>query len=152
MLRSTEPDREDGSEIVDGANDAILFADRKGVIRLWNSGAESIFGHTEDEALGQTLDLIIPDRFRQRHWEGFNAAMLTGSTKYSRDLLAVPAVAKDEGRRSIEFSMVIMTDTGGVPIGAAAIVREVSERRQREKELTDRIADLEARVGEESAT
>ena len=139
-------------QIVDGANDAILFADKEGVIRLWNAGAESVFGHTESEALGQTLDLIIPERFRERHWEGFNAAMTTGSTKYSRDLLAVPAVSKDEGRRSIEFSMVILTDGDGAPIGAAAIVREVSERRQREKELTDRIGDLEARLGEGSST
>ncbi len=135
-------------QIVDGASDAILFADREGVIRLWNSGAESVFGHTESEALGQTLDLIIPERFRERHWEGFNAAMTTGSTKYSRDLLAVPAVSKDEGRRSIEFSMVILKDGDGAALGAAAIVREVSERRQREKELTDRIADLEGRLGE----
>ena len=75
-------------QIVDNARDAIIFADREGVIRLWNSGAEDIFGYNASEAVGQTLDLIIPERFRQRHWEGYRKVMATGVTKYSKELLA----------------------------------------------------------------
>ena len=73
------------------AQDAVIFADRSGVIRLWNSGAEAIFGYEAAEALGQTLDLIIPERLRERHWEGYHRTMTTGLTRYGEGLLAVPA-------------------------------------------------------------
>ena len=79
-------------QIVDQAPDAIVFADRDGVIRLWNAGAEAMFGYGVDEAVGQTLDLIIPERLRARHWTGFNNTMATGVTRYARQVLAVPAI------------------------------------------------------------
>ena len=94
--------------IVENSPMAILFADREGKIRLWNSGAETIFGYTEEEALGQSLDLIVPERQRPRHWEGWEKVMASGVTKYGRDPLAVPAMRKDGSRISIEFNVVLV--------------------------------------------
>lgn len=133
-------------QIVDGAPDAILFVDTEGVIRLWNAGAEAMFGHGEAESIGRTLDLIIPERFRERHWEGFRAVMSTGVTKYAQDMLAVPAVTKDGARISIEFTISLLKDDAGTPLGAAAVIRDVTERRAREREMQERLSELEAQV------
>ena len=133
-------------QIVEDAQEAIIFADRDGIIRLWNSGAQAIFGYTAEEALGQTLDLIIPQQYRDRHWEGYNRVMSTGKTRLDKELLAVPAIRKDGGRVSLEFSIVLMRDTNNELIGIAAIIHEVTERRQREKEMKERLATLEAKM------
>jgi PAS domain S-box-containing protein len=130
--------------IVEDAPDAIIFADREGVIRLWNAGAQAVFGHRPEEALGQTLDLIVPERLRARHWEGFHRVMATGVTRYGRELLAVPAIGKDGGRISVEFSIVMLRDTAGEPLGIAAILRDVTERWQEQRRLRQRLAALEA--------
>ena len=130
-------------EIVDKAADAIIFADGEGIIRLWNSGAESIFGYSADEALGQTLDLIVPEKLRQRHWEGYRTVMATGKTKYGKETLAVPAVTKGDNSISIEFTIVLVAGDSGEPLGTAAIIRDVTERWQKEKELKKRLAELE---------
>jgi PAS domain S-box-containing protein len=80
-------------QIVDGSPDAVVFGDAKGIIRLWNAGAEAIFGFTSGEALGQSMDIIIPERLRGRHWEGYDRVMATGVSRYGAgDLLAVPAI------------------------------------------------------------
>ena len=126
------------------APDAILFADREGIIRLWNQGAERIFGCTAEEAIGQSLDLIIPEKLRERHWEGFHKTMATGETRYGTEMLAVPAIHQDGSRMSTEFSIVLLSDDDGKPLGVAAIMRDITERRQQEKELRDRLAELEA--------
>lgn len=131
-------------QIVNDAQDAIVFADREGVIRLWNSGAKGIFGYDTSEALGQTLDLVIPERFRQRHWEGYRKVMATGVTRYSKELLAVPGARKDGTRISLEFTIVLLKGADGSPIGAAAIMRDVTERWQREKATAERLLELEA--------
>lgn len=125
------------------APDAILFADQRGIIQLWNKGAERIFGCSANDAIGQSLDLIIPEKFRKRHWDGFNKTMETGETSYSINLLAVPAVHHSGAKLSTEFSIVMLNDDDGKPIGVAAILREVTERYQKEKMLRDRLADLE---------
>jgi len=130
-------------EIVYGTQDAIIFADRDGFIVLWNSGAENIFGYSAQEALGQTLDLIIPEKMRARHWDGYRKVMEGGSTRYGQELLAVPATRKDGGRISIEFSILLLRSSIGVILGAAAIIRDVTARWQREKELKERLAALE---------
>ncbi len=133
-------------QIVEGAPDAIIFVDSDGVIRLWNAGAEAMFGHGAAEATGQTLDLIIPERLRERHWEGYRTVMSSGVTKYAEGLLAVPAVTKDGARISIEFTISLLKDTTGVPLGAAAVIRNVTERRAGERETQERIAQLETQV------
>lgn len=132
--------------IVEEAQDAIIFADRDGVIRLWNSGAEALFGYRAPEALGQTLDLIIPRGLRARHWQGYRRVMATGVTRYGRELLAVPAVRKDGSRVSLEFSIALLRDEQGQLLGAAAILRDVTARWQQEKALKERLAELEAKV------
>jgi PAS domain S-box-containing protein len=131
-------------QIVEGAQDAIIFADPDGIIRLWNSGAEALFGYSAEEALGQTLDLIVPEKLRQRHWEGYRQVMATGVTRYGSDILAVPALKKDDSRISVEFTIILLSDDAGKPVGTAAIIRDVTERWQKEKELKKRLAELES--------
>jgi PAS domain S-box-containing protein len=92
--------------ILSGRSDAIIAADRDGIIRFWNPGAERLFGYSRDEALGQSLDLIIPQRLRQRHWDGYSRVIQTGHSRYgNNDVLAVPAHRKDGATISVEFAM-----------------------------------------------
>lgn len=133
-------------QIVEKAQDAVIFADRDGIVRLWNSGAEIIFGYSPEKALGKTLDLIIPEKLRDRHWEGYRQVMETGVTRYGKEVLAVPGIRKDGSRVSIEFTIVLLADENGDPLGTAAIIRDVSERWQREKEMKKRLAELEAKA------
>jgi PAS domain S-box-containing protein len=134
--------------IVENSPMAIMYADREGKIRLWNSGAETVFGYTAKEALGQSLDLIVPERQRQRHWEGWEKVMASGVTKYGRDPLAVPAMRKDGSRISIEFNVVLVRDDRGELAGVAAMVQDVTARWQKQKELNARLAALEAKAKE----
>jgi PAS domain S-box-containing protein len=135
-------------KIVENSPMAILFADREGKIRLWNAGAETVFGYTAQEALGQSLDLIVPERQRARHWEGWVKVMATGVTKYGRDPLAVPAVRKDGARISIEFNVVLVRTDSGELAGVAAMVQDVTARWQKQKEMNARLAALEAKAKE----
>ncbi len=135
-------------QIVEGSPDAIVLGDSKGVIRLWNAGAEAIFGFTAAEAVGQSMDLIIPERLRARHWDGYDRVMATGQTRYGKgDLLAVPAVTKDGRTISIEFTIQMLKGPGGEILGPVATIREVTKRFQREKELGRRLKELEAKAG-----
>ena len=100
-------------QIVEKAADAIIFADIEGIIRFWNSGAEAIFGYPAEEVLGETLDLIVPEKLREKHWEGYRKVMATGKTKYGKETLAVPAITKGDNRISIEFTIVLVTSDSG---------------------------------------
>ncbi|BCS54474.1 PAS domain S-box protein [Geobacter sp. SVR] len=131
-------------QIVQNVSDAVMFSDREGIIRLWNAGAERMFGFAAEEALGQSLDLIIPENLRARHWEGYFRVMQSGSSHYSIDLLSAPALRRDGTRISTEFSMVLVKDDSGQMLGVAAVIRDVSARWQREKELKERVRELEA--------
>lgn len=132
------------TQIVDGTGDAVIFADRDGIIRLWNSGAERIFGYTAAEAIGASLDIIIPENLRGRHWDGYHRSMATGHTRYGAgDMLAVPALHKDGHRLSIEFS-IAMVRQGDEVVGVGAIMRDVTMRWHQERELRARLAKLEA--------
>jgi PAS domain S-box-containing protein len=130
-------------QIVDFAEDGILFADRDGVIKVWNSGAETIFGYTREEAIGESLDLIVPEKLRERHWEGYHKVMATGETSYGSELLKVPAAHKDGKRISVEFTIILVRDHQNGILGSAAIVRDVTERWQHERELKGRLNLLE---------
>lgn len=132
--------------IVEDSPVAIIFADHEGIIRLWNAGAEAMFGYGAEEALGQSLDLIVPERQRSRHWEGYRKVMSTGVTKYGRDLLAVPAMTKDGKRISIEFSIALLRAPTGELLGSAAILQDVTERWEKQKELRARLTALEAKL------
>ena len=133
--------------IVEESPIAILFADREGKIRFWNAGAEALFGYPAQEALGQSLDLIVPERQRARHWEGWDRVMASGVTKYGRDALAVPALKKDGSRISIEFNIVLLRARSGELAGAAALIQDVTARWQKQKEMNARLAALEAKAG-----
>ena len=134
-------------QIVEGSNDAIMFSDREGIIRLWNRGAEHMFGYAASEVLGQSLDLIIPENLRGRHWDGYYRVMESGESRYSTELLAAPALRKDGTRISTEFSMVMVKSDDGKVLGVAANIRDVTARWQREKELKERIKELTAHQG-----
>ncbi len=132
--------------IVEGAGDAILFADREGKIRYWNAGAAAMFGWSAVEALGNSMDLIIPERLRGRHWAGWDEVMRTGHTRYGRDIPAVPASRKDGAPLSIEFTIQLVWDDEGKLVGASAIIRDVTERFQRDRETRRRLSELEAKA------
>lgn len=131
-------------QIVTQAPDAIIMADREGVIRLWNQGAEAVFGFQAAEALGQSLHLIIPENLRSRHDDSYKRVMQTGQTRYASDLLAVPALHKDGRRLSVEFTVTLIKNPAGQIQGAAAIIRDVTARWERDRALQRRLADLTA--------
>jgi PAS domain S-box-containing protein len=115
--------------LLQSMSDAIIASDSEGTITFWNPGAERIFGFSRFEAVGQSLDLIIPERLRARHWAGYTQVMGTGESRYGHgDLLSVPALRKDGTRLSIEFTIVPLKDEAGAMIGMAAILRDVTAR------------------------
>ena len=135
-----ELDSEVVLRVVSEAPDGVVILDREGVIRYWNRGAERIFGRTGSEMIGSALDVIIPTRLRQRHWDRFRAAMARGSTKYGEDdLLAVPAIAADGRTVSIEFSIVLVGNAGGDIGHVGAIIRDVTARWDAERETRRRL-------------
>ncbi len=122
-------------------SDAIIAADRGGIIRFWNPGAERIFGYAADEALGQSLDLIIPERLRQRHWDAYKRVMQTGQSRYGKsDVLAVPALRKDGTTISVEFTIAPLRETGRL-IAVVAIMRDVSKRFEEMRALKRKLAE-----------
>ncbi|MCH7769316.1 MAG: PAS domain S-box protein [Nitrospinae bacterium] len=135
-------------QVLEQAQDAIVVSDRDGMICLWNRAAEAMFGYPAGEAVGQSLDIIIPERFREQHWEGYHKVLETGVTRYGTELLAVPGVRKDGERISLEFSISILSDEAGERMGFAAILRDVTERWKEQKALRERLADLEAKAGD----
>jgi PAS domain S-box-containing protein len=124
------------------APDAIIYADEQGLIQLWNRSAERIFGFPEAEALGKTLDIIIPESLRGRHWQGYRATMQTGNTRYGvGETLAVPAMRKDGQRISIEFTILPFRDDAGRIVGIAAILRDVTVRFEEMRALRRQLAE-----------
>ena len=138
-------------QLVNDAPDAILIADQEGIIRFWNSGAEQMFGYAAAEAVGRSLDLIIPENLRSRHWEGYWRVMASGETKYKTGLLSSPGVRKDGTRVSLEFSMVLLRNEAGAMAGCASIMRDVTERWKKEKALKERLAACEAKPADPAA-
>jgi PAS domain S-box-containing protein len=132
--------------IVAESRDAIIFMDRDGLVRLWNAGAEAMFGYRAAEMEGRSLDLIIPEKLRDRHNEGFRRVMESGESRYASELLAVPGLGKDGARISLEFTITLVKDDEGEVLGAAAIIRDVTARWQRDQELNKRLAALEGQV------
>jgi PAS domain S-box-containing protein len=131
--------------LVEAAGDAIIVADIAGRIVLWNPAAERLFGFTGTEAVGRSLDLLIPERFRERHWTGYRAVMETGQTRYGTQVLRVPALRKDGQRLSVAFTVALLHAPEGHCTGIAAIVRDDTVRWQEEQALRRRLAALEAR-------
>lgn len=122
--------------------DAVIYADAAGVIRFWNAGATRVFGFTAQEAMGQSLDIIIPESLRERHWTGFNTTMRTGKSRYGAgNLLSVPAIRKDGVRISVEFTIVPFHDVNGQMEGIAAVLRDVTPRFEELRDLRRQVAN-----------
>jgi PAS domain S-box-containing protein len=133
-----------GMALLDSASDAIVASDRAGNIIVWNPGAERIFGFTEKEALGQSLDIIIPEPFRERHWEGYNETAASGQSRYGAgDMLAVPGLKKDGTRNSIEFTIVLIKGKTGEVEAMVSVIRDVTKNFTAMKELKKKVAELE---------
>ena len=131
-------------ELVAAVGDAIIAADVSGAIVLWNPGAVQMFGYTEEEATGRSLDLITPERLRNRHWEGYHKSMATGTTKYGNDLLRVPAAHKDGRTLSIAFTVAMLFTPENKVHAIVAIIRDETTRFNDERALKKRVAELEA--------
>lgn len=130
--------------ILSTPSDAIVAADRDGIIRVWNPGAERIFGFAAADAIGRSLDLIIPERLRQRHWDGYRHTMATGQSRYGEgDLLAVPALRQDGSTISVEFTIVPLKAPTGEMTGIVAILRDVTQRFQETRALKRKLAEAE---------
>jgi PAS domain S-box-containing protein len=134
-------------QLVDALGDAVIICDRDGVIRLWNAAAERLFGFTPAEALGSSLDLIIPERLRERHWAGFTRTMATGQTRYQHDVLRVPAMHKDGRTLSIAFTVGLLLAAQRTVTGLVAVIRDETKRFAEERDLRKRLAELEGKHG-----
>jgi PAS domain S-box-containing protein len=133
-------------QLVEAVGDAIVISDAKGAITLWNPAAERMFGFTQGEALGQSLDLIIPERQRQRHWDGYQKTMDTGITRYGNDVLRVPAVHKDGHALSIAFTVALLHTADNKVAAIVAVIRDESSRFAEDRALRKRLAELETRL------
>jgi len=136
----------DPATLLEALADAVMVCDAKGAIVLWNPACERMFGYTEAEALGQSMDLIIPERLRKRHWEGYDKTMATGVTKYGSDVLRVPAVDKAGKSLSIAFTVAMLHAPDGKVSAIASVIRDETSRFNDERALKKRLADLEAKL------
>ena len=136
----------DLSALVAALGDAVMVCDAAGAITLWNPACERMFGHTEAEVMGKTMDMIIPERLRKRHWEGYEKTMATGITKYGSDVLRVPAVDKQGRTMSIAFTVAMLYAPDGKVSAIASVIRDETARFNDERALKKRLAELEAQL------
>ena len=137
----------DSRKLVEAIGDAVIAADPAGAITLWNPAAERMFGHTQAEAMGKSLDIIVPQRQQQRHWDGYNKTMETGKTRYGNDVLRVPAVHKDGHTLSIAFTVALLHSADGKVSSIVAVVRDESAKFAEERALKKRLTELEQQAG-----
>ena len=119
--------------ILDDVADALIYADRSGTIRRWNRASTTLFGFTAQDALGQSLDLIIPEHLRAAHWKGFDAALASGIMKLAGRPTLTRATHKDGRKLYIEMTFALVKDEGGAVLGSVAMARDVTERVMRER-------------------
>lgn len=130
--------------------DALIFADREGKIRIWNAAAEALFGIPASAAIGQSLDLIIPERLRAAHWEGFHRAIATRQTRLAGKAVITRATTAAGASIYVEMSFALVHDENGEVLGSVSLARDATERRQRERTLQQRMSALEAQSGPEA--
>ncbi len=136
----------DFAKLVDSIGDAVVISDAQGIIIYWNPSAERIFGFNKTEALGSTMDFIVPERLRHRHNEGYEHSMQTGTTRYGDKLLTVPALHKSGKPLSIAFTVSMIFDENHKAVAVAAFIRDDTERFTEQRALKKRIAELEAQL------
>jgi PAS domain S-box-containing protein len=141
----------DVARLVEQAPDAMIFAGRDGVIRVWNAAAERIFGYRAADAVGQSLDIIIPEKLREAHWAGYDRALAAGETKYRGQSLPTRAARQDGSEMYVELSFAIVRDGDGAVAGAMAQARDITERFERERAMRRRPRELEALAESPSA-
>ena len=141
----------DFEQLVRGMGDAVVVSDAQGAIVVWNAAATRLFGFSEEEALGRPLDLIIPDRLRGRHNEGYAKTVETGITRYGTSLLKVPALHKDGRQLSIAFTVALLTGAQGEVQGVAAVIRDDTARFNEDRAMRRRIAELEQAAARSAA-
>ncbi|HWX02293.1 PAS domain-containing protein [Collimonas sp.] len=141
----------DLDQLVQAVGDAIVISDAGGAITLWNPAAERMFGFSQQDALGKSLDLIIPERQRQRHWDGYQKTMESGVTRYGNDVLRVPAVHKDGHTLSIAFTVALLRTPAGKVAAIVAVIRDESSRFAEDRALRKRLAEFEARLAAQVA-
>jgi PAS domain S-box-containing protein len=129
--------------LMDQGSEGLIYADQAGAIRVWNTGCEKIFGHSAEEALGQSLDIIIPEKLRAAHWKGFNAALETGTLKYKDHVMTTRAVHKDGSTRYVDLSFFMVSDAQGKSIGSMSVARDCTERYLKDRELKAKLMELE---------
>lgn len=129
--------------LIANAGEAVIVADAEGVIRFWNPAAETMFGHSRDQALGATLDIIVPDKLRDAHWDGYRRVMATGETRYAGETLSVPALRADGERISVSFTVSLVTAGDGTVLGIGAIMRDVTAQWEEQRAARRRVAELE---------
>jgi PAS domain S-box-containing protein len=132
--------------LIEHLADAVIFADRAGLIQVWNAGAEAVFGYSSDEVLGRRLDVLIPERLRPAHWAGFDAAIETGHMKHGRESMTTRSIHRDGTDLYVDLSFALVKDDTGRVMGAVAVARDISSRFRAEKESRRHIAELEAQV------
>lgn len=131
------------AQLIANAGDAFIVADPEGVIRFWNPAAETMFGYPRDEAIGSTLDIIVPESQRKAHWDGYFNTMLTGRTKYGGQTLSVPAIRADGTRVSVSFTVALLLHPDGSVAGIGAVMRDVTAEWEQKKTARRRLAELE---------
>jgi PAS domain S-box-containing protein len=129
-------------DILRSMPEALIFADLQGIIRLWNPGAETVFGFAATEALGQSLDLIIPERLRKAHWEGFNKAIVRGGTLPGRTSLITRSLHKSGEPIYVDMSFAMVKNMAGQMLGSMAVARDATKRFLEEKNLRRQLAEL----------
>jgi PAS domain S-box-containing protein len=134
-------------QLIEAFGDAVIVSDSDGSISFWNPAAEHLFGFTSAEAVGKSLDLIIPERFRERHWSGYAKTMSTGETRYAHDVLRVPALRKDGRPLSIAFTVGLLYDPKRKVVGIVAVIRDDTARFTEERDLHERLAEFEKSSG-----
>jgi PAS domain S-box-containing protein len=136
----------DMQALVGAMGDAVVVCDVQGRVVVWNAGAERIFGWSAAEALGQRMDMIVPERLRKRHWEGYDHSMASGTTQYAHDVLRVPAVDKAGRAMSIAFTVFMLFGDDGKPSACGSVIRDETDRFAQDRALRKRLAELEAQL------
>ena len=131
------------TDLLDQGPDAVIFAGTDGLVAYWNAAAERIFGHTSAAAMGQSLDIIIPEQYREAHWTAFDRALADGDTKYRGQSLATRSVRADGEKIYVELSFGIIKDAAGASIGAIATARDITERFTADREMRRKLRELE---------
>jgi PAS domain S-box-containing protein len=141
----------DLQQMVAAIGDALVVCDREGRVIVWNAAAERLFGWTEAEAMGQRMDMIVPERLRQRHWDGYDKSMETGKTRYAHDVLRVPAVNKAGQDLSIAFTVFMLYDDDGHVTACGSVIRDETQRFAEDRQMRKRLRELEAQVKDSPA-